>query len=222
MATPMHHTAQQDIVASVYKELDWASDVDVHAVEISCVDGVVTLAGTMLSEDGRLAARDAAFIVPAVRTVDNQLSVAEAVAADPANTYIAHLVEDALALSGFARHLLRAEVRDHIVTLSGCVDWESQREDARRCVEDLLGVRHVINRLDVVHLPSTEATKERIREELIENALLDAEAIGVTMTDSEITLTGTVRSGAEKSEAEHAARTSPDVSAVHNFIEVRP
>jgi osmotically-inducible protein OsmY len=211
-----------DLIGRVFDELDWAQDVDARAIVIHCRDGVVTLTGTIGDDTGRRAARDAAFRVSGVRTLDDQLSLDAGANSDPANTEIALRVERALATSGIPRALLRTDVHDHIVTLTGQVDWGYEREELRRCVEMLLGVRYVINRLTVVRRPSPDVTMGLIREELAHNPLVDADVVHVSILDSEVTLSGIVQSDTERREAEHAAWTSPHVARVHNLLEVRP
>lgn len=221
MMNPLKDLDRADIVAKVFNELDWATDVDAHRIAIHFREGVVTLTGVVANELSRIAARDAAFRVPEVRTIDDQVAVG-ASASDPANTEISLRVERALAASGIARGQLRAEVRDHIVTISGRVDWGYERDAACRCVEDLLGVRYVVNRLHLVKRPSPDVTMGLIRAELARNALVDADIIHVSILDSDITLTGLVQSAIESQEAEHAAWSSPHVSSVHNLLTVRP
>jgi osmotically-inducible protein OsmY len=55
----------------------------------------------------------------------------------------------------------------------------------------------------------------------VRNAQLDAHAITVTVTGGKVTLTGTVRSAAERVQAEQAAWASPHVTEIDNRIAVR-
>jgi osmotically-inducible protein OsmY len=61
---------------------------------------------------------------------------------------------------------------------------------------------------------------ERIRGAIRRSALLDAASIEVTMEGTEAVLTGTVRSFAERRQAEKAAWASPHVTDVRNDIVV--
>jgi osmotically-inducible protein OsmY len=63
---------------------------------------------------------------------------------------IASAVRSALASNVRVRpSRLRATVRMGVVTLEGDVDWEHQRYDAESAVRSVIGVRDVINRIEV-------------------------------------------------------------------------
>ena len=84
------------------------------------------------------------------------------------------------------------------------------------------GVRGVTNLISVKPRISPPDLKEKIEEALVRSAETDAQRITVELQGSKVILSGTVRSLAERKEAERVARSAPGVSSVENRIVVRP
>jgi osmotically-inducible protein OsmY len=110
------------------------------------------------------------------------------------------------------------------VTLQGDVEWEYQKRAAERAVRGISGVRGVSNLITVRPrlTPSPSELKRRIEQGLVRSAETDAERISVEVQGNRVILRGTVRSWAERQEAERVAWSSPGVAMVDNLISVEP
>jgi osmotically-inducible protein OsmY len=117
-------------------------------------------------------------------------------------------------------HSVKAGVRDHIVTLSGTVDWQYQREAAARAVMYLRGVTAVANGIFLKATAPAAGLNAEIQAAMLRNAQLDSRAITVDVTGSEVMLRGTVRSWAEHRQAEHVAWSAVGVTSVKNGLAV--
>jgi osmotically-inducible protein OsmY len=116
---------------------------------------------------------------------------------------------------------LQLKVENGWVTLEGSVGTHFQRQAAERAVRYLTGVKGIINHAAVK--PSGVSPVEvgrKIKAALHRSAELDASRIQVEAHDGRVTLKGTVRSWAERTDAERAAWSAPGVTAIDDQIVV--
>lgn len=207
----------QDLVRD---ELEWASDVDAANVGVAVNDRTVTLSGEVHDYSHLLAAKRAALRVRGVTAVVNDLRVHPPTSLVVTETDIAKEVDRALRGATNIPDTVKAEVNGSHVTLSGQVRWDFQRRAAEHAVQHLRGVHSVRNSIALAPRAAADDTAARIKHAIIRNAQLDAKTINVAATGNKVTLTGTVRSWAEKRQAEAAAWSSPHVTQVDNHITV--
>ena len=115
---------------------------------------------------------------------------------------------------------VRVVVERGWITLEGTVDYYYQKSAAESDVRYVAGVRGVTNALVVTPKVSPTDIRMKIEEALKRSAQLDANRISVETEGSKVILSGTVRSWAEREEAEMAAWAAPGVTQVENKIKV--
>jgi osmotically-inducible protein OsmY len=122
----------------------------------------------------------------------------------------------------FAWDRIRVVVKSGWVTLEGEVEWNYQRERAEDAVRRVRGVKGTTNSIEVKPQVAPSEIRRKIEEALRRAAEIDASRITVETVGSEVILRGTVRSWAERQEAERAAWSAPGVAWVDNRIIISP
>lgn len=129
-----------------------------------------------------------------------------------------------LALSALGQNTLvpaakvRSVVRNAWLILEGEVEARIQRQAAEDAVRGLPGIRGVSNNILIESEIMAQRVSRRIDEAFIRNARLSASRISVSACNHKIILSGSVRSGVEREEAERAAWGAPGVAHVVNRI----
>ena len=210
-----------DIKQDVEDELRSDPDIDATDIAIVVKDGTVTLTGFVRSFRQRRRAEQDVKRVAGVVGIVNDIEVRLPIIHRRPDPEIARDAVEAIKRElPLSWEKIKAIVEDGWITLEGDVEWHYQRERAEEAVQGLRGVRGVVNKIEVrPQVPPVEI-KSRIEQALRRAAELDASRLSVETNGSEIILRGTVRSWAEREQAERTARSAPGVSKVDNRIRV--
>lgn len=208
---------QQDVIA----ELQWEPALEANQIGVSVNNGVVVLSGVVDNYYKKVLAEKATKKVNGVRAVAEEIEVRLSASGVRTDVDIAQAVLHTLKWnSSIDEEKINVKVEKGLVTLEGEADWNFQKVSAQKAVENLHGILGLVNNLKVKNKIANKDIKQKIAHAFIRNAAIDSNTIEVEVIEDIIILSGTVRSWAEKRDAERIAWASPGVTEVDNRIEI--
>ncbi|MEO8525913.1 MAG: BON domain-containing protein [Caldimonas sp.] len=199
---------QQDVQA----ELQWEPSVDAAQIGVEVKDGIVTLSGSVSSYAAKRGAENAAQRVAGVKALAGDMTVSIGAWAERTDSDIAKTAHEMLSWTTFVpKDSVKVVVENGWITLTGQVGREFQRRAACRAVRLLAGVTGVSDLITLNSPVSESIVKGDIESALARRAHADSEEIAVGVRGSQVTLTGTVHSLAERDTATQSAWRAPGV-----------
>ena len=207
----------------VEDELSWQPSVDEASIGVSVKDAIVTLTGHVRSYAEKIAAERAVMRIQGVMALASELDVSLPGTHERTDEDIARATANALVWNAVVpKDAIKVKVTNGWVTLSGVVEWSFQKHNAEREVSRLIGVKGVIDEVEVKPsrtLVSAEI-KTGIEAALKRSAEVEARRIHVEIRGSTVVLTGAVSSWPERNAAERAVWSGPGVSKVENKLSI--
>lgn len=213
--------SDRDIKRDVEDELRWDPDIDATDIAVTVNNAVVALTGFVRSYMQKYEAERDAKRVAGVLGVVNDLEVRLPDIDDRPDPEVAR---DAIAKIKselpYSWEKIRVVVSKGWLTLEGEVEWNYQRERAEAAVRRVRGVRGITNSIEIKPQVSPTEIRRKIEDALRRAAEVDASNVTVEANGSEVILRGTVRSWAEREEAERVVWSAPGVTKVDNRITI--
>jgi osmotically-inducible protein OsmY len=226
--------------ARVRTALNFSKGVSPYPIEVDTADGVVTLRGTVPSQEAKALAGSIAHDTEGVKGVTNEIVVNAEIpmSADAARVFdldIRSAIETGLARSPELKdQKIAVSVNKRVVTLSGTVDTSLQKTGAEQVARAVDGVESVDNQLQAkttepvpdpastAPQPEDDATlAKRVEFEIFRTEAIEIVDMKVAASKGQVTLTGSVPTKAERLLAERVARDVTGVSGVVNQLAVK-
>jgi osmotically-inducible protein OsmY len=200
--------SDQVLRTDVMDELEFEPSITATNIGVLCRDGAVMLNGFVSSFAEKERALAATKRVVGVSAIADEIEVRllgahnqdDGEIALSAETHINSCVQIPLGST-------QITVRDGWITAEGEVEWWYQKNAVANAVKDLPGVKGVTN------LVAIKSAFARI-------AVLDAEKVHVERAGGKVVIRGTVRTYAERDEAERIAWAVSGVNVVENHLKI--
>lgn len=209
------------IQKDVMEQLKWEPFLNASEIGVSVKNGIVALSGIVDSYSKKILAEKVAKKIAGVRAIALDLQVGLSPVYKKTDAEVAEAVVNALKWhTMIPDQKIAVSVENGSVKLEGEVDWDYQRRQALKAVEDLIGVRSVTNLIKVKDRVASTDIQKAITSAFQRSASIDADKIKAEVLGSRVTLSGTVRSLPEKEDAENAAWFASGVTSVENKLVV--
>ena len=211
-----------DLQKDVQEAINWEPLLNAAEIGVIAKEGIITLTGSVDSYWKKTQAEEAAKNVAGVKAVVEKIEIRFANNSFKRDdSEIATEVVNAFKWDiEVPNDKVKVKVEKGWVTLEGELEWNFQKEAAKKAVINLSGVAGVTNIITIKADTQDEVEKKDIERALERNWSLSDREIGVKVSGTKVTLTGTVDSWYQKSEAARIAWKAPGVWSVENDLVV--
>ncbi|WP_454621934.1 BON domain-containing protein [Bradyrhizobium cenepequi] len=214
-------TTDLQLRQDVEKELAWDPKVSADNVAVTAKNGAVTLSGSVRSYYDKYEAERITKRIYGVTGVANDIEVVFGSGASDDSDLLQRVLNALKWHVSVPADKIKPTVRDGWVTLDGKVQWQFQKRAAEGAIRYLHGLKGITDNIAIDNPVEASEVSKRISEALVRDARIDAQQVKVRGEGHTAILDGTVRSWAEKEEAETAAWAAPGVTSVENHLSVR-
>ena len=211
-----------EIKTDVLSELKYDPSLKVTEIGVLVTDGIVTLNGYATSFDEKLAAVHAVKRVAGVVAIADDIELHIPDANHRTDGEIAAAAAHKIArATTIPKGTVEIVVRNGWIILEGEVEWWYQKNAAETVVRSISAVRGVSSSISIKPTDKIAAVGMGIEAAIDRNAMLDASKIRVEIVGSKVILHGTVRTLAQREEAERIAWAAQGVFSVEDHLAVK-
>lgn len=211
----------QDLANDVREAIHWEPLLKATKIDVSALDGVITLTGLVDGYLKKSKAEDVAKGITGVRAVVEEIEVKFKNDHDRSDNEIAIEVINAIKTNGQIPHdRIKVRVENGWVTLEGNLPWNYQKDAAKDAVRHLAGVKVFTNDIRIQPESQDELEQEDVQRALRRSSSTNDQDIQVYVTGNIVTLNGVVNSYYQKEEAERIAWNAPGVLNVDNELAI--
>ncbi|MEZ0129218.1 BON domain-containing protein [Flavobacterium sp. LBUM151] len=201
--------------------LKWETQLNTAEIEVTAINGIVTLTGIVDTVEKKAKAQTIARQISGVLDVLENIEVKINSWEQKNDIDIAQAVLNAFRWNwNTLNDGIQVQVENGQVTLSGELEWHYQKEAATRVVNNLIGVKGVMNNISLNSTLNAPINKEIIKKALKNHVAIDLAVIAVEVDKNEVILEGTVDSLYQKELAEKITWKAPGVRNVKNNLTI--
>lgn len=211
--------SNETLQKQVQDAIKWEPLLNASEIGVTAKDGVITLSGTVDSYAKKLEAETAAKNVDGVRAVAENIQIHFENSFSKNDTEIANEVIEAWSKNwNVPEGNLKVKVENGWVTIEGDVEWNYQKEAAKKSVEILSGVKGVSNSIFVKSSHKDDVEASAIEKAFQRSWSINDNDINVKVLRNNVKLTGSVKSLYQRDEAGRLAWNTPGVWSVDNEL----
>lgn len=221
MTQQLQQKTDQQIYSDIMESLAFQPDLDESNITIGVRDGMVTLGGFVNFYPEKSIAEQTVKNIEGVRAVAEDIEVYLPDFAERSDHQIANAALNALAWNVMIpADRIELIIENGVVTLLGTVGWWYQKDAAEDAIRTLIGVKRVINQIEIASSLMVEDVPQQIRHELERQGFADARNLTIDVEGSTIIIKGTVRNWQEWNLVNRVATSVAGVAIVENDLAI--
>ncbi len=210
-----------ELQTDVQNAIKWEPLMHAAEIGVTAKDGIVSLTGVVDGYAKKFEAENAAKKVIGVRALVENIEVIFPSIWTKTNADIASEVIVALkSNSSIPVNCITPQVEDGWVVLEGELTWNYQREIAENAIKNITGLKGITNNIKIKSESHDAIEQKDIINAIKRSVSGDNNDIKVKVSDSTVTISGTVTSWYLKEEAERIVWNTPGILHVNNELAV--